>query len=309
MCARGALGPVVRQNTGGAKPARTYQDLLENAHDEALFEYYLTAQLHKIDVDGKTTALGEPGILWDFEPSPDGRFLLVEMLHRPFSYHVPASRFPRRIEIWDMQGKLVHQLADLPLQESVPIPFGSVPTGPRSAAWRSDAAATIYWTEAQDGGDAGREAEIRDRVFTLAAPFDAERLLLATLALRYGGIEWGNESLAIVGEWWWKTRTTRAWRIDPSNPEADPDLLTDRSWEDRYNDPGDPVSVVNEWGQSVLFTPDGGKSLILSGGGASPEGDRPFLDRFDLNEKRPPLSILGRQVEIGFPWDRHIAAA
>jgi dipeptidyl aminopeptidase/acylaminoacyl peptidase len=279
-------GPVVRQNTGGAKPARTYQDLLENAHDEALFEFYLTAQLHRIDVDGKTAKLGEPGILWDFEPSPDGRFLHVETLHRPFSYLVPAWRFPRRIEIWDMQGKLVHQVADLPLQESVPIPFGSVPTGPRSAAWRSDAPATFCWAEAQDGGDAGREAKIRDKIFTLAAPFDGEPQPLATLALRYAGIEWGSQSLATVAEWWWKTRTIRAWRIDPSRPQAEPDLLMDRSWEDRYNDPGDPLTVVNEWGRAVLFTPDGGRSLILSGAGASPEGDRPFLDRFDLKTKK-----------------------
>jgi dipeptidyl aminopeptidase/acylaminoacyl peptidase len=279
-------GPVVRQNTGGAKPARTYQDLLENAHDEALFEFYLTAQLHRIDVDGKTKALGEPGILWNFEPSPDGRFLHVEMLHRPFSYLVPAWRFPRRIEIWNMQGDLVHQVADLPLQESVPIAFGSVPTGPRSVAWRSDAPAAFYWAEAQDGGDAGREADIRDKIFTLAAPFDGEPQLLATLALRYAGIDWGGESLAIAGQWWWTTRTIRTCRIDPSNPEAEPDLLMDRSWEDRYSDPGDPLSVVNEWGQSVLFTPDGGKSLILSGDGASPEGDRPFLDRFDLKTKK-----------------------
>ncbi len=279
-------GPVVRQNTGGAKPARTYQDLLENAHHEALFDYYLTAQLHRIDVDGKTTALGKPGILWNFQPSPDGRFLHVEMLHRPFSYLVPAWRFPRRIEIWDSEGKLVHQVADLPLQESVPIPFGSVPTGPRSAAWRSDVPATLYWAEAQDGGDAGRDAEIRDKVFALAAPFDGQPRLLATLGLRYAGIEWGGETLAIVNEWWWKTRTIRAWRIDPSKPGAEPDLLVDRSWEDRYNDPGSPVSVVNRWGRSVLFTPDGGRSLILSGDGASPEGDRPFLDRFDLKTKQ-----------------------
>jgi dipeptidyl aminopeptidase/acylaminoacyl peptidase len=279
-------GPVVRQNTGGAKPARTYQDLLENAHDEALFEYYLTAQLHKLGVDGQTTKLGPPGILWDFDPSPDGKFLHVETLHKPFSYLVPAWRFPRRIEVWDIQGKLVHQVADLPLQESVPIPFGSVPTGPRSASWRSDAPAMLYWAEAQDGGDAGREADIRDKIFTLAAPFDGEPTPLVTLALRYSDMEWGNESLAIVNEWWWKTRTVRAWRLDPSSPGAEPDLLVDRSWEDRYNDPGNPLTAPNQWGQSVLFTPDGGKSLILSGAGASPEGDRPFLDRFDLKTKK-----------------------
>jgi dipeptidyl aminopeptidase/acylaminoacyl peptidase len=279
-------GPVVRENAGEAKPARTYQDLLKNAHDEALFDYYLTAQLHRIDLEGETKPLGRPGILWDFEPSPDGRYLHVEMLHRPFSYLVPAWRFPRRIEIWNLDGEPVHLVADLPLQESVPITMSSVPTGPRSVDWRSDAPATIYWAEAQDGGDAGREADIRDKVFTLAAPFDGSPRTLATLGQRYAGIEWGNDSLAIAYEWWWKTRNYKVWRLDPSDEEAEPDLLIDMSWEDRYNDPGDTVTVPNAWGQSVLFTPDGGKTLFLAGDGASPEGDRPFLDRFDLETKK-----------------------
>jgi dipeptidyl aminopeptidase/acylaminoacyl peptidase len=279
-------GPVVRENAGKLSPARTYQDLLKNARDEELFEYYLTARLHRIDLDGNSTPLGQAGIVWDFSPSPDGRYLEVQLLHRPFSYLVPASRFPKRVEVWDLEGRLVHRLADLPLRDSVPIAFGSVPTGPRSVGWRADQPATLYWAEAQDGGDAGRETEVRDKVFTLAAPFDGQPQLLATLGLRYSGMEWGNESLALAAEWWWKTRRIRVWRIDPSRPGSEPDLLIDRSWEDRYNDPGNPVHVRNEWGRSVMFTPDGGRSLMLSGSGASPDGDRPFLDRYDLKTKQ-----------------------
>jgi dipeptidyl aminopeptidase/acylaminoacyl peptidase len=278
-------GPVVRENTGEVRPAPTFQDLLRNGHDEKLFEYYLTAQLHRIDLDGNGKPLGRPGILWDFDPSPDGRYLYVETLHRPFSYLVPCFRFPRRIELWNMDGEIVHRLADLPLQESVPIAIGSVPAGPRSVGWRADVPATICWAEAQDGGDAGREADVRDKVFTLAAPFEGPPRVLATLGLRYAGMEWGDDTLALAAEWWWKTRTIRAWRIDPSRPDAEPDLLMDRSWEDRYHDPGEPVTVPNAWGRSVLFTPDGGESLFMAGDGASPEGDRPFLDRVDLKSK------------------------
>lgn len=62
-------------------------------------------------------------------------------------------------------------------------------------------------------------------------------------------------------------------------------VLWDRSYEDRYNDPGSPVQVHNESGEYVLMlSPDGG-SIYLEGGGASPEGDRPFLDRYDLRTK------------------------
>jgi len=278
--------PVIQENRGRKTPARTYQDLLKNAHDERLFEYFFTSRLQLVTLDGSAKSIGETGIIWSFDPSPDGKYLLVQILHRPFSYLVPAYRFPRRIELWNREGELVRQIADLPMQDEVPIAFGSVPTGPRSVGWRDDAPATVVWTEALDGGDARREAAERDRVFALEAPFRGEPIALATLGLRFGGIEWGSDELALVHEWWWKTRKQRTWILAPARPGVEPTLLFDRSWEDRYNDPGDAVSRTNAQGRSVLWTGDGGNSIYLIGDGASPEGDRPFLDRLDLASKQ-----------------------
>ena len=79
-----------------------------------------------------------------------------------------------------------------------------------------------------------------------------------------------------------KTRQVRAWQVKPGNPETEPKLLIDRSWEDRYNDPGEPMERRTDKGTWVLLTANNGNTLFLSGGGASPEGDRPFLDEFDL---------------------------
>jgi dipeptidyl aminopeptidase/acylaminoacyl peptidase len=274
-------GPVIRENLGKTQPARTYQDLLANGHDATLFEHYLSAQLARIGLDGGVAKLGEPALLWDFDPSPDGRFVLVESLHRPFSYLVPAGRFPRTVEVWDAAtGARVRQLADLPLQEDVSIAFASVPDGPRDHQWRDDRPATVAWVEALDGGDAGREAEERDRLYQLAAPFAGEARPLATFGLRFGGVQWGREDLALAYEWWWSDRTMRTWRLRPGDPEAEPELLLTRSFEDRYSDPGDAVTERNAAGRSVLLAE--GETLYLIGDGASPEGDRPFLDRWDL---------------------------
>jgi dipeptidyl aminopeptidase/acylaminoacyl peptidase len=136
--------------------------------------------------------------------------------------------------------------------------------------------------EALDGGDAGQPAEERDRVLMHAAPFDGEPTPWVTLGLRYGGIMWGTDDLALVMESWWRTRTARAWRLSPGEPTAEPELFFERSYEDRYNDPGYPMMVPNEWGWPVLRTADRGRTLFLSGAGASPEGDRPFVDKLDL---------------------------
>src|SRR6185312_8997596 len=280
-------GPILQENRGKTAPARTYQDLLKSAYDESLFEYYLTSQVARIAPDGQVTPLGKPGLIMRVSPSPDGRYLLVSSVHRPFSYLVPADRFPHRSEIWDLDGHALRTLADLPLQEEIPITFGSVGTGPRGIGWRSDAPATVSWVEALDGGDAGREAAQRDRVLTLAAPFQGEPATLATLAFRFEGLTWGNDDLALVSESWWKTRRTRTWLLHPGAGEkSSPVLLFDRSFEDRYADPGEPLTVANAWGREVLQTADGGKTIFLSGLGASAEGDRPFLDALDLTTRK-----------------------
>jgi len=279
-------GPIIQENLGRKAPARTYQDLLENEYDEQLYEYYFTSQIVKMTLDGRTTKLGKPGIVQSISPSPDGQYLLTQIIHRPFSYTVPASRFPLKVEVWDTDGNVIYEVVDRPLADMIPVAFGSVVTGRRSFGWRADVDAVLSWVEAQDGGDAAAEAEIRDKVFLLPAPFDAEPTELAGLELRYSDIDWGNDDLAIVTEWWWPTRKNRAWRVRPAKPSSQPELLMDYSWEDRYNDPGQPLFKYTDRGTSVLLTADKSRSLFLSGNGASPEGDRPFLDKFDLKTKK-----------------------
>lgn len=283
-------GPVIRESSGRAAPARTFQDLLKNSSDEALFEHYLTSRVAKVTLDGKVTPIGAPGLVAELSPSPDGRYLLVQSIHRPFSYLVPYDRFPRKIEVWDLDGKAVRTVADLPLQEEIPISFDSVPTGPRAVSWREDAASTLFWVEALDGGDAGREATERDRALLLAAPFQGEPATLANLGLRFYGVTWGNDRLALLNDGWFKTRKIRTWIAQPGGVrpggKTAPALLFDRSFEDRYSDPGSPLTTLDARGREVLRTADGGRTVFMVGEGASAEGDRPFLDALDLTTKK-----------------------
>jgi dipeptidyl aminopeptidase/acylaminoacyl peptidase len=275
-------GPVVQENMGGRAPGRTYQDMLTGPHDELVFEHYMAAQLALVTIDGKTTPIGAAGMISSMQPSPDAKYMLVETIHRPFSYTMELDRFPNRIEVWDRKGTAIHQVADIPLAENVPIAFGSVPTGPREVTWRADAPATLYWAEARDGGDPATEAAIRDEVMMLAAPFNGKPVSLVKFTQRYGGVIWGNDRTALASDWWWKTRHVRTLVIDPANPGSEPRVLFDRSWEDRYNDPGTPVSEPTANGTSVLnFSPDG-KSIYLTSEGASPEGNRPFVDQLNI---------------------------
>jgi len=275
-------GPIIQENTGEEAPARTYQDLLENQYDGELFEYFATTQLLWAGLDGTQKSIGAPKLVTNAEFAPGGEYILVESIHRPFSYLVPASRFPQLIEVMDTDGNLVKEITDLPLAEDVPAGFGSVPTGIRSIGWRADVPATLYWTEALDGGNGRVEADVRDRIYTLEAPFGGTPEPLVTLPLRYSGIQWANDNLALVYEYWWANRKARTYVIDPSQPETDPTILFDLSTEDRYNDPGSPLLRPTEQGTSVLVTADNETSIFLRGTGASPDGDRPFLRKMNL---------------------------
>ena len=278
------LGPIVQRNSGRVSPVRTYQDLLRSPFDEELFEYYTTSQLALIEASsGQVNRIGEPGIFAQWDPAPAGTAILVRRIARPYSYLVPVYRFAQEIEVWTSAGHLIMTLASLPVADNIPV--GGVRTGPRSVHWRPGEEASLVYTEALDGGDTRRPAEFRDRVALLAAPFTTP-IELAKLTLRYAGARWGRSGLVLVTEYERSTRKTRTWAIDADDPTRGWRVIFDRSAEDRYSDPGAPLMTTDQAGNSVLLQSPNGRYIYLRGSGASPEGDRPFLDRFDVENRR-----------------------
>lgn len=273
-------GPIVQENDGKKRPARTNPDLLKTPADATLLEYHAASQIELVGTDGKTRAIGAPGLYASAQPAPDGKHLLVEAYHRPWSYQVAISRFPLRSEVWSLDGKALATIADLPLAEGIPVDFDAVRTGRREIAWRADAPATLCWAEAADGGDPKRAAPVRDTLDCLAAPFTGAPVRLASLSQRFSGVLWATGSLALVSEGWWKDRRTRTHVIAPGDAKAKPRVLWDRSSEDRYGDPGSPVMRRSPTGHIVMHVTSKGH-LLLDGEGATPDGDRPFVDRLD----------------------------
>jgi dipeptidyl aminopeptidase/acylaminoacyl peptidase len=275
-------GPVIEENIGRARPARTYQDLLQDSHDEALFDYYFTSQLTEVKLNGQTKKIGQPAIYRTASLSPDGRYILTNTIQRPYSYRLPASRFANKTQIIDRNGALVHHFADAPLADNVPIAFSATTEGPRSLSWRNDAPATLSWVEALDGGDPTVDVPKRDRVLMHAAPFRGEPKVLFETEYRYAGLQWSDEGFALVSEFWRDSRHRRTWKINPDANNITAELVFDLSTEDRYADPGSPEMRRSEYGTWVLNVTDNGNSLLLSGIGATPEGNRPFLSKYDM---------------------------
>ncbi len=279
-------GPVVQESDGKAAPVRTYQDLLQSPHDEELFAYYTTSQLAIVAPGVKEKELlplGEPGIVLDADPSPDGQYFLVTRVQRPFSYLQPYSAFPRVVEVWDNSGKAVRTIAELPLQDKVPIE--GVPTGPRSVRWMPTQPHTLIWVEAQDDGDPRKKVEHREAVFTSSV--EGRTTELMKLQQRFAGMDFfptGNRML--IRDYDRERKWSRTFLAPTTSlfAAAEPKVLFERSTQDRYGDPGSPLGRTMPSGHRVLRTggDPGANTLWLSGPGASPKGDRPFLDKFDV---------------------------
>ncbi len=276
-----ATGPSIQETDGQTGESSTYEtrDTLSNKHDEDLFDYYGASQLAVVDIaTGAATPVGKPGIYTTVDAAPDGQHVLVAKLTKPYSYVTTYDRFAHDIEVWDRGGSAT-TLAKLPIADRVPI--HGVPTGPRDFDWRPTEPATLVWAEALDKGDWAVKVPARDKVMTAAAPFSAAAKELTRTEQRFEGISWSEQrGIGLLHDFDENRHWTRTFVVDVDKPAVKPSLLFDLSSDERYKDPGRPVYRVLPNGAPVVRQE--GDAIFLRGEGATPDGDRPFLDRLDL---------------------------
>jgi dipeptidyl aminopeptidase/acylaminoacyl peptidase len=273
-------GPHVQESSGRSGPVATYEDMLSTPRDEDLFDYYATAQLVYLDAStGKIAPAGKPGIFESAEPSPDGLHLLVSRVHRPYSYLYPVFRFPLTVEVWDNAGAKLYQLADLPLADRIPVE--GVRTGPRDYEWRPDEPASLVWAEAMDGGNPKEKVPHRDRLLTLAAPFQAQPREVFETVERFEDLQvLAHGGQALVTDYERDKRWARTIEIGWNTPNLEGRVIFSRNVQDRYHDPGSPVMGRLPNGQEAIL--QHGDDIYLTAAGASASGDHPFLDRYNL---------------------------
>lgn len=272
-------GPIVSASEGGVESQnRTYQDLLKDKIDEENFEKLITTDLYRIDLSGNKKLFKSADMFISESFSPDGKYLMITTLQKPFSYIVPFQRFPMKTTVYTANGDRVKVVNELPLNEVMPKGFMSVRQGKRSLRWRSDKPSSLFYVQALDEGDQANEVEFRDELFSWDAPFNKNPESLAKTSQRYGGIIFGNNQTAIVYDQWYDTRNIKTYLLNPSTRNMK--VINDRNYQDVYADPGDFQTERNEFGQQTLLINN--HKMYLIGDGYSANGKFPFIDEYDM---------------------------
>ncbi len=275
------IAPEIRESLGGKGESSTYEarDTLTGPEDEALFDHYATAQLARVDVaSGKVTPLGKPAVVANVDVAPDGRHVLVEALKRPYSYATTWERFAKDTQVLDAADGSSKLISSAPVADRVPV--HGVPTGPRDFAWRANAPATLLWAEALDGGDWKASVPQRDKVMMQSAPFTAAPAEVLRTPQRFSGMAWLDKGdRPFVYEFDANRRWVRVTRVDVAAPAKAPLVVWDYSADEKYKNPG--ALVMRRLANGAVVVQEDAGKVYLRGNGASPQGDRPFLDRYD----------------------------
>ncbi len=288
-------GPTVTESSGEKAQNRTYQDLLKNPTDEANFEQLVRSELFRVELDGSKKSWGKSEMYADISFSPDGQYVMISILKKPFSYIVPYDRFPSDEIIYSHEGKMVKLFYDKPLIEEVPKGFMATETGKRGIRWRADQGATLMWVEAQDGGDPEKSVEFRDHVYHQKAPFTDEPVLMIRTQQRFSGISWATPTLAFASDYWWNTRNTKMYSFNPSDNSQKPKLMEDRNYQDKYNDPGRMVTRKNEYGNYIVDVNN--NTITRIGDGFTKEGQFPFIEEENLTSGKKTRKYTSKYTD------------
>jgi len=275
------ISPNIDETSGRVAKLVTYQNLLKSLYDEKCFEYYSRSLFAILDINtGKVTRIGKPDLYLDGTISPNGRYLLVSRLLKPYSYKVPYYDFAQSVEIWDLKGKVIASVAKLPVMEEVPT--DGVPTGPRQVDWQPLHGARLYWLEALDGGDPVKKADFRDRIMSQNEPFKDSPQEIMKMQHRFRSIHFLPEKdEAILQDFDRAREWTTISFVNLRKGAAGKKLLSERNIKDDYQHPGDTVREV--YNNSCYCAARDGDFLYLSGKGASPRGEHPFLAKISLS--------------------------
>ncbi len=278
-------GPIVQDSSGQVSQNRTYQNLLKSPDDERAFEDVMTSEISFYNVKTKKfKKIAKPAIYRAFSISPDGKYILTGKVEKPYSYVVPIEYFKMQYEIWDINGKLHYKLHSSGPHENIPIQ--GVIKGPRSLRWIPDEPHSLYFVQALDEGDWKNKVEFRDELFRmdLNAGGKTKVTSLYKIKNRFIGVSTFDRKLGLL-LWDYERDTEWVRAIHLKFKENKPiyeKILFSLNNNDEYANLGEPILTENKYFRSVIAVDKDDKNIYLESRGATPDGYRPVLNRFNI---------------------------
>jgi dipeptidyl aminopeptidase/acylaminoacyl peptidase len=288
--------PMVRVGEEGENQLRVFPSLLEDEHDKALLEYYSTAQLGVLNVrNRRITSIGDPDMVQRIDASPDGNYLRVTRMEKPFSYIVPVSSFGSREEIWDLEGNILAEIQTRPLNTGASRDRQDRPDARRNLTWRPDGQGLSYLQQEprpprEEGEEQAEEEpedapERKDRVMQWVAPFDSTSTkIIFENKDRMGSVAYseGMDILFITETVSGRNHLFAVYLDDPGTKYT---LYKHRS-RDFYENPGSLMTKRGPRGGSVVRMATDGRSVYLSGTqyfeDPMEQAPRTFIDRVEI---------------------------
>lgn len=291
--------PMVRLTEEGKNSLRVYASLLESPYEKALLEYNITGQLALINVGNRRVQkIGDPGMLQRLDMAPDGQYMRVTTMQKPFSYIVPVSNFGSVEEIWDIEGNVLIELDKRELRTGTSGDQdrdGDRDADKRNLAWRPDGEGMSFLQleprerkqrgeeEAEELAEEDEEEEPRkDRVMQWLAPFDSLsvkviyeqedrmgsvsysadcQILFITEGAGGGGGRFGGARQAAGDD---RGGTSKLYAVYLDDPETKYMIYEWRT-SDFYKNPGRLMTKRGPLGPSVVRMSSDGGSVHLSG--------------------------------------------
>ncbi|TYB31972.1 MAG: S9 family peptidase, partial [Candidatus Mcinerneyibacterium aminivorans] len=223
--------------------------------------------------------IGSPGLYDHVSVSPNGKYILLEEVKRPYSYRVPNYYFSKDYILWNIKGNIVEKIYHRSLTEEMPI--GGTFKGARMFHWRPDKEASLIFIKALDEGDPEIDVSYRDAVLSTSYPFEEKRILFKSKHRIYR-IDWGeNESCIYYGRDKNYTQLYGYYRSPDQNKKIE---IINRSMRNSYADMGTVLKKTNKYNKKV-FMQKQNNIYFVNNEGDSPEGKYPYLSKFNLKTK------------------------
>lgn len=292
--------PAIQEHQGRGTPEPPHADLMRSRHDEALFAHHARSQLVRVNLaTGSVQRLGAPAMFYSVSVVGEGQGLLTERLSTPFVRQLSWDDQPSVAELRDAQGRLLRELASMPSRQGIGV--GGVLPGPRVFYASPTRDAAVYWVEALDGGNPQTRVAYRDRLMRLDPPYRGEAREVQRLPHRFSRLRFLDDGEhALLSETDRGRGLTRTYLqpLDGSQSR----LLFEHGLRERFRHPGTPLMRLSPRGQRVVQT-DGDAGFWFVGQGATPRGERPFLDRYSLRDQPVQRVFQAEgQFELPLQW-------